>query len=345
MGRIPLRLKPNIPFYIWILCSEPIRGERISLSETILYLSILTVVATSLKSLNGPLIEWERLSFNLHRAYIGAPGVAHPGSERFAVGETRMWWMRRGSVRITVEGDSETNEHGAGTWLLLPNLRPHRRRFSDDAELLSIWFRAQWPDGTPLFPQQDLITLVADEHPDLTRGAERLERSVRSLLGRTARNLRQIRLALSDYIALQKPSADWLHLYAATVTGLGMTPAVFSGNESLRSKIRAVAEEWPIDRSFDRDRAAAACDLSASRMDALFTEAFGVTARQHWDGRRAQCARDLLASPKKVQPKRVAAEIGFTDLAAFSKWFRKHVGTSPRAFQEQLDQQRRSVMK
>jgi len=290
--------------------------------------------------LSGPLIEWERLSFNLHRAYIGIPGTASRESERFAKGETRLWLLRRGSVRIAVDGDSEAEQHDAGTWLLLPNLRPHWRRFSEDAEVLSIWFRAQWPDGLPLFPQNDLITPAADLNPGFTREAYRLERSVRGLLGRSVRNLRHVRLSLGDYMRLQKLTADWLRIHAKTVIGFGVAPSLFPGDDSMRSKVRSVAEEWPMDRPFDRDQAARECQLSPTRMDAIFSEAFGTTARQHWDGRRARYAHVMLASPESVRPKRIAAELGFTDLAAFSKWFRKHFGASPRAFQQEVGKKR-----
>ena len=72
--------------------------------------------------------------------------------------------------------------------------------------------------------------------------------------------------------------------------------------------------------------------LSTSRLDRLCAQTYGFTTHQYWDRRRLERAKMLLAA-YATPIKQVAFKLGFLQLSHFSAWFKRHTGTSPRAFQ------------
>lgn len=77
------------------------------------------------------------------------------------------------------------------------------------------------------------------------------------------------------------------------------------------------------------------CSISPSRLAHLFTEAMGVSPQQFRHSLRMQLARKLLATTH-LSITTIAAEVGYTDPAQFSRYFTSQVGCSARDFRRQF---------
>ncbi|QRN03281.1 helix-turn-helix domain-containing protein [Legionella sp. MW5194] len=93
-----------------------------------------------------------------------------------------------------------------------------------------------------------------------------------------------------------------------------------------------LAKQW-IDRHYREPislaRPAAYCHLSVSQLQRRFKQAMGQTLGQYWRDQRLLAAQTLMTtSPHSLQ--RIAMDVGYENLAAFSRAFLAWSGTSPR---------------
>ena len=72
------------------------------------------------------------------------------------------------------------------------------------------------------------------------------------------------------------------------------------------------------------------CHMSIATFKRRFAEAYGTTPKQYFIRQRMQQAGALLKQGKR--PSTIFNELGYSDLPAFSREFRKHFGVSPRQF-------------
>lgn len=80
---------------------------------------------------------------------------------------------------------------------------------------------------------------------------------------------------------------------------------------------------------------AAACNISPATLGRLFRQEFGRSPQAYFRDLRMQTARGLLAD-LTLPVKCIAAQVGFADVFAFSREFRKTEGISPREFRRRL---------
>jgi AraC-like DNA-binding protein len=73
-------------------------------------------------------------------------------------------------------------------------------------------------------------------------------------------------------------------------------------------------------------------------LNRIFKQATGQTLRQYRDAWQLERARRLLRERRPVGE--VAAAVGFADQNYFARWFKKHAGVQPRAYQAQPDGRR-----
>ena len=84
-------------------------------------------------------------------------------------------------------------------------------------------------------------------------------------------------------------------------------------------------------RSPSLEALAEASALSVFHFLRLFTATFGTTPMAYADWRRVERAKDLLRQPG-LTIGQAAERLGFESPSAFTRMFRRHVGTTPRAF-------------
>ena len=82
---------------------------------------------------------------------------------------------------------------------------------------------------------------------------------------------------------------------------------------------------------------AAACSLSGSRLAHLFAESLGQSVKSFHNALRIQNAKRLLATTN-LSISQVGDRVGYEDAAQFSKFFRRQMKCSPRAFRNEFAQ-------
>jgi AraC family transcriptional regulator len=107
-------------------------------------------------------------------------------------------------------------------------------------------------------------------------------------------------------------------------------PHVAVGNLRVSQTAREMIEDCA-ERPPDLTQLAEASALSKFHLLRLFAETFGATPLEYAQLRRVERAKDLLRL-SRLSIIRIAETLGYESQSAFGRTFRRHSGTTPRAF-------------
>lgn len=108
----------------------------------------------------------------------------------------------------------------------------------------------------------------------------------------------------------------------------GTDARIFKATEFMQEKLS---------QKLSNQEIASHCALSESRLSHIFNEELGIGVQKYFEVLRIQQAKRLLVTSS--QPISLVAEaVGYSDPAQFSKFFSKHLGTSPRTFRQNFQQ-------
>ncbi len=291
----------------------------------------------SLKSPHGNTMtgrQWEAMRLRLYWAYEGTPAVpATPKRDpetHFTVDTQTAWYLRRGSVEL-IWRDQPFVLH-AGQWAIFGIGRgPHR--FSLDAELLSICFRAEWHTGQALFDDTDPIVFQADEGSRLNKAAGQLIKAASKLAPEAKNRLLLAESTFGAYLQVRRAYFGWLDALARCLVEQGVAMReVFPDDERVSEAMR-VLDEWPLHKPFTEAEAASAMGMSRPHFSRVFVAALGLTPKSYFDERRLRTAREQLIT-EDLPIKTIAYQLGFHDAAHFSHWFAKRTKVSPGRFRK-----------
>lgn len=278
--------------------------------------------------INLPLHTWAALRVELLWIYerpVAAQNLRQPMDASYG---QRVWLLRRGRVRLLTEQGEWTAK--AGDWLFLPAAKGEQI-FSPDAEILSVAFLCQWPDGANLFAGAEGRVVRSRECPGLERAAMKLLRGVRRRVPAADRNFEQLNAPLPVFLWLQQAMLAWLEAWTAVQFSLGRELArSLPLEERLAEAVRCLNEAPEAD-PLPRARLRQKTGLGVAQLDRLFAKTYGVTVRRYHEGRRMERARRLLDTPG-VAVKTVAYTLGFKHAAHFTLWFTRHAGQTPSAW-------------
>ena len=82
--------------------------------------------------------------------------------------------------------------------------------FSEDAHVLSVHFRCQWPTGEQLFSEQDALIFEAKDFPQLERSAARLKSLVHRYFPGVRLELLQQASGYPVFLKVQQRFLQWL---------------------------------------------------------------------------------------------------------------------------------------
>lgn len=215
----------------------------------------------------------------------------------------------------------------AGEWLLL---RPEVRiqRFSPDARMCSIAYKAHWPDGRPLWHAGLPLCVPSQAAPALAFLAHHLIETAMEITGGHW-DLRSLPLVAKDYFRLHASFLSWL-MALSDVQGRVSGISESALDPRLELAARRV-RELPWGQPLEIGVLAKEAGLSPVQLNRLFRQAFGQTARGYRQKLRLDAACQALAFPG-ARIKEVALQAGFIRLGHFSKWFRQGTEFSPRAY-------------
>jgi len=239
------------------------------------------------------------------------------------------WLVREGWAQVEHGGQRHRAE--PGQWLIV---KPGRRvqTFSPDARLISIAFDARWPDGSHLFDKGLSLVVDGTEAPDL----EKLVRPILNTLKRVNPDTWDARdhvVNLAVFFRIEQLLLRWLVALAEVLAERGVYHSGHSGiDERVRRTIDLLHAADPAE-PLDSARLAATVGLSPNHLIRLFRRDLQTTPAQYWDRVRIEHARHRLLLPDS-RVKEVSIELGFTYLSHFSKWFKRHTGSTPRSIRD-----------
>lgn len=270
--------------------------------------------------------HWSRLTISLLWVYRG---TVHPAVSGHMDGVHNMvaWLVLKGGVTVTADGSQVAAREGE--WLL-PKPVPRDQRFSKDAEILSINFRMEWPDGEPLFKKGLSLVLKSQDHPELERIARRLERTVEKVTRTRYHDARltEETFEFPQFIELEKQVIIWSEAVYHTLIKAGLQPNLPQTGDPRIHDILQYLDGWPLNEPFRVAGLARQSGLSRSNLDRIVTKALGASGKAYIDRRRLNHAIQQLRNPD-IPVKRIAVETGFNHTSSFCAWFKKKTGRYP----------------
>lgn len=213
------------------------------------------------------------------------------------------------SGRVSIDVAGAGFRLGPGAGLLIPPGRAHRLVYHDDTRYLSVKFTLAQGGQLDELPTSDgaIAAMIATLHRLLPAAGE--PPPPRAL---AIGHLLAALVALRG-VATMAPGADPLVTRIAELVDHGLDPGL---------TVAALARR---------------CGCPASRLSARFRQATGQALKSWLDQRRAETAANLLAySGQNLTA--IAATLAFPDLFAFSRFFKRVSGQSPRDYRRGLGQ-------
>ncbi len=304
----------------------PPRGNGYRLPDCIGCLHILLMNPPDAAAPVSRLEEWSSLHPQLFWVYRGD---VHPLGRRVETKDPRLiaWLLLAGSVEVRARAGRW--RAAEGEWLFPPS-HGRTQHFSAGAQILSLSFRVDWPGGRSLYDTSTACVAAAAEYPRLERTATALWRTVERSFPDASNHLFLESGTLDAHWEIGRLFLDWLRAYADAMARLG-TPIwrPHAADERLGRALMAI-EQHPLHRPFRERDLAAAAGVSIPHLHRIFARHAGATPRTRYEERRHQMAAMLLTQTDRPL-KAIAADLGFSSPAHFSRWFRAKSGAAPSA--------------
>ena len=277
------------------------------------------------------LVDWSSLVYSLNWVYEGPVPVDGRGQRTNP--DLSAWLIREGQVQVRSESGG-TIQAKAGDWVFLPVGQRHQD-FSEDALLLSLCWRARWPDGRSLFDHGLPLVFPAEQHPEL-------ESAARKLLDFSQRHLEQdplptwrlrasVRVTGERFFEAEVLMSTWLLNVTRTLVAHSVFPSLHHIPDERVLLAMETLEYLPLQEHIHVEAVAHNVGLSVSQMNRLFVRYLGHTPKAHLQIRRLTEARNLLLAGD-LTVKEVAFHVGFSSPSAFNHWFAKSEGCNPKTF-------------
>lgn len=272
-------------------------------------------------------IDWMNLKINLAWAYDGA--VPKSGRNRTgSPGNLSAWLIRKGSLLLEAEGSHIKAQ--AGDWVFpWPGYR--KQTFSPDAQIMSVSFHAQWPDGRPFFDHGLSLVFPRESCPDLEAKARNIIELVRPYQPEDFVSFYTANISFEVFLKIKMSLLDWLCDYYMVLSRLGVRPTRIEIKDERVVQALHILDNLPLDERITITTIASNCGLSSSQFVRVFRNHARQTPKQYHEQRRRDFARRML-SGSKVPIKEIALQLGFINLQDFSNWFKSISGFSPRHF-------------
>ncbi len=208
--------------------------------------------------------------------------------------------------------------------------------FAAGTRLLSVGYRALWPDGAALFTQGLNVHCRSSSLRPLHTATRHLYRYIhgkrRSVSYRDATTSSASNLAA--WCEHEAAFRTWFAVYAKTLAKLGIQPAPrHRPSDERTNEIIRRLNDWPLARPLSVDEVASDLPIGSRRLEQLLAQELGLTPHAHLNRRRIEAARHLLTTTT-TPLKQIAHDLGLLHASHFTKWFRRHAGVAPSKYRE-----------
>ncbi|MEZ5386254.1 MAG: helix-turn-helix domain-containing protein [Prosthecobacter sp.] len=237
-----------------------------------------------------------------------------------------VFFVERGEVRIRADGNEIVVPRGHA-FLSAPGLRQHW--FAEHTKLLSVGFRSNWSDGTPLLRSGLNVALKSSQ---LRRATLELFRHVHR--GKTSVTYREATqpaaLAVVDWAKREAAFTRWFADFLETLGDFDIQPELPAGKSRRRvDQLIAWLNARPLDQT--TPTLPPAFPLGMRRAEQLLQQHLGVGLRAFLERRRLEAARERIVTDNDSL-KELAYTLGFRHASHFTAWFRRQTGVSPSAY-------------
>lgn len=241
----------------------------------------------------------------------------------------RAWLLRAGSGRVKVGG--RWHAFSAGEWMI-PSPTLSAQEFSEDARLLSMHFRARWPDGSPLYDVSPRVQWASARHPELEQAAQDLlVASRRPGPPRYGEPAFPENPTLDQHLHMAECFRRWLRVFCSIMTGLGVEPSSPAEmDERVHIGLRWL-DRFPLAAKFRERLLAERLGLSVIHLNRLFARELKTSPAVYLEQRRWERASYLLLNTSR-SAKEIAYELGFCAPSYFATWVKNRSGKTPLQF-------------
>lgn len=279
-----------------------------------------------------PAEVWRSLRHEWLWVYRAAVPVIGAWSAEIAV-PAGVFFVESGEVRIQTDGQDIIVPRGHA-FFSAPGLR--RQWFAPGTRLLSVGFRSQWADGTPLYRSG---LNVAVKVPRLRLATLQLFRAIHP--GSKVVTYREATRAGTrtplGWLQHEAAFATWMTVFAATLQSLGVSPEPRTTASRRRvDQLTAWLNALPLDTTTPTLPPGFA--LGPRRAEQLLQQHLGLGLRPFLERRRLEAARARIAGTTGQDQgrtdtlKEIAFTLGFRHASHFTAWFRRHTGLSPTSY-------------
>lgn len=240
------------------------------------------------------------------------------------------WLIESGRVVVRM-ADGRQVEAAPGSWVFLP-AGQRDQEFSRDARILSVCWRARWPDGRNLLEQGLPLKLSDREFPKLKSTARRLLAFSKQHLENDPANQGIIRsstrMSAAVFFRGEVILAEWMNVVLGLLKRHDVQPVAHVMPDERVLLALDMIETHIISHPFNTSSVARKVGLSVSQLNRLFADYIGHTPKFHFHQRRLSEAGHLLTA-ENISIKEISFRLGFATQQAFYNWFHKHTGCAP----------------
>lgn len=273
--------------------------------------------------------DWSSLHADLAFIYEGAVPKDYVQS-RFTPQFLGAWLIKRGTAEVEQLGQKVTA--GPGDWIILRQVEG-LQKFSEDAQILSIRFQAEWPDRKPFYDTGLSLTFRSEAHPQLEKSARLLLNAVKPLKAPAPTQLRMHTVGLRGFIEVKAKFWEWFGELHDALDVQGVHPTRTGILDERVLKVLHYLDRIDLSERIREEALAKQAGLSTAHFVRLFRDEVGTTPKRYFDERRRDACRRLL-TVSDTPIKEIAIGLGFMRLSDFSAWFKDGHDLSPRHFRE-----------
>lgn len=274
--------------------------------------------------------DWAHLKTELYWVYEGKVKAEFLTLKEGDDPNRAAYLIRKGSLLVVTKHGKVSCQ--AGDWII-PGSLMLQRDFSPDAEILSIRFTIDWPDGKPCLDWDVALSFASSDFPELEQKAAHMLESIGEIMPQPNTRFLYSRGELSDHLRVRGSFISWLSCLVEINDSLNASSPLLEHVDERVFESARLMDRHPLDAAFSEKELAKAVHLSVSQLDRLFSKEYGMTPKQYLDQRRMQAATAQLET-SSIPIKQLSYELGFNSLSYFSRWFRTKTGVSPREYRQ-----------
>jgi AraC-like DNA-binding protein len=276
--------------------------------------------------------HWNDLRFDWLWVYDGLVPTTGRWSKEIVV-PTSVFFVLEGRGEIKTKSGKVTVSQGSA---FLAAAGTRQQWFAAGTRLLSVAFRATWPEGSPLSVDGLNCVVSSPQARKLATASRVLFRAVhgrrKSVMFREASQAQA--LDFQSWCRRETAFRAWFEVYVATVTTQGLNPA--PRHDATDDRLREITrrlDHWPLGQIVNGTELGKGLGIGARRLEQLIVAELGVTPHAYLNRRRVEKAKHLLAH-SRTPLKQIADMIGLRHASHFTKWFRRHAGVSPSTYRD-----------